>query len=426
MAKSTIYVGLEIGTSKICVVVGEVRADDSIKILGVGQAPSRGVRKGEIVDFENAQACLHDALVRAEDRSDVMINNVFLAITGAHVESFNNRGKMRIPEEQGEITGEDLEEVKEIARDVDIPQENVFLHSIVRDYFVDGQEKVNQPAGMFGKVLEADYHIIHCIKTRVQNTIRCVREIPLDVEDVVFSPCASAQVVLTQEHKDRGALLIDIGGGTTDYVMYHGGSISSSGCIGVGGDHITNDISVVMKIPLTKAERLKVKYGSATLSEEPDPEPIIIDDDPQLAGREIDGELLNEIINARMSETLERLREQLSDDGELAALGAGVFLTGGCSKLRGLDRLTEQIFNLPVSRGNIDSMSGASAAFENPQYSTPMGLIRYAQIMEANRPRLSPIQRFGKKLGGIFRGTKLFIIAGLFIIGNSAGELTII
>lgn len=426
MAKSTIYVGLEIGTSKICVVVGEVRADDSIKILGVGQAASRGVRKGEIVDFENAQACLHDALVRAEDRSDVMINNVFLAITGAHIESFNNKGTMRIPEEQDEITDDDLEEVKEIARDVDIPQENVFLHSIVRDYFVDGQEKINHPTGMLGQVLEADYHIIHCIKTRVQNTIRCVREIPLDVEDVVFSPFASAQVVLTQEHKDRGALLIDIGGGTTDYVMYQGGSISSSGCIGVGGDHITNDISVVMKIPLTKAERLKVKYGSAILSEEADSDPIVIDDDPQLAGREIDAELLNEIINARMGETLERLRDQLSGSGELAALGAGVFLTGGCSKLRGLDRLAEQIFNLPVSRGNIDNMSGASAAFENPQYSTPMGLIRYAQIMAANRPNLSPIQRLGKKLGGIFRGTKLVIMVGLLMTGDFANGLIII
>lgn len=415
MAKSTIYVGLEIGTSKICVVVGEVRPDGAIKILGVGQAPSRGVRKGEIVDFENAQACLHDALVRAEDRSDVMINNVFLAITGAHIKSFNNRGTMRIPEEQNEITGDDLEEVKEIARDVDIPQENVFLHSIVRDYYVDGQEKVNQPAGMLGKMLEADYHIIHCIKTRVQNTIRCVREIPLDVEDVVFSPVASAQVVLTQEHKDRGALLIDIGGGTTDFVMYSGGSISSSGCIGVGGDHVTNDISVVMKIPLTKAEKLKVNYGAAILSESPDPEPIVIDDDPQLAGREIDSGLLNEIINARMTETLERLRDQVSMDGELEALGAGVFLTGGCSKLEGLDKLTEQIFNLPVSRGNIGSMSGASAAFENPQYSTPMGLIRYAQILEASRPKLSPIQRLGKKLGVIFRGTRLLMLAGVLL-----------
>ncbi len=407
MPKSNIYVGLEIGTSKICVVVGEVRTDGAIKILGVGQAPSRGVRKGEIVDFETAQTCLHDALVRAEDRSDVMINNVFLAITGSHVESLNNRGTIRIPEDQNEITDEDLEEVKEIARDVAIPQQNVFLHSIVRDYYVDGQEKVLQPAGMLGKVLEADYHIIHGIRTRVQNTIRCVREIPLDVEDVVFSPIASAQVVLTKEHKDRGALLLDIGGGTTDYVLYSGGSIAQSGSIGVGGDHITNDISVVMKIPLSKAERLKVEHGAAIVPADGEAEPITVEDDPHFAGREIDPYLLNEIINARMGETLTHLCEGLSAVENLESLGAGVFLTGGCSRLAGLDQLAEEIFGLPVSRASVGSMSGAAAAFENPQYSTPMGLIRYAQILDAERPKKSPMKRLGKRLGGIFGASNL-------------------
>ena len=407
MAKSNIYVGLEIGTSKICVVVGEVRSDGAIKILGVGQAPSRGVRKGEIVDFETAQTCLHDALVRAEDRSDVMINNVFLAITGAHIESLNNRGTIRIPEDQNEITEEDLEEVKEIARDVAIPQQNVFLHSIVRDYYVDGQEKVLQPAGMLGKVLEADYHIIHGIRTRIQNTIRCVREIPLDVEDVVFSPIASAQVVLTKEHKDRGVLLLDIGGGTTDYVLYSGGSIAHSGCVGVGGDHITNDISLVMKIPLSKAERLKVEHGSAVVPEEGTAVPIVIEDDPHFAGREIDPYLLNEVIGARMGETFELLQEKLAGVCNLEELGAGVFLTGGSSKLAGLDQLAEEVFGLPVSRASVGSMSGAAAAFENPQYSTPMGLIRYAQILEADRPKKSPMKRLGKKLGGMFGSASL-------------------
>ena len=402
MAKSKIYVGLEIGTSKICVVVGEVRTDGAIKILGVGQAPSRGVRKGEVVDFETAQTCLHDALVRAEDRSDVMINNVFLAITGAHIESLNNRGTIRIPEDQNEITPEDLEEVKEIARDVPIPQQNVFLHSIVRDYYVDGQEKVLQPVGMLGKMLEADYHIVHGIRTRIQNSIRCVREIPLDVEDVVFSPIASAQVVLTREHKERGALLLDIGGGTMDYVLYTGGSIHQSGCVGVGGDHITNDIALVMKIPLSKAERLKVGHGAAMVPDEGEAEPILIEDDPHFAGREIDPYLLNEIINARMGETFELLREHLAEHADLESLGAGVFLTGGCSKLAGLDQLAEEVFGLPVTRASVGSMSGAAAAFENPQYSTPMGLIRYAQILDAERPAKSPMKRLGKKLGGMF------------------------
>jgi cell division protein FtsA len=219
MSKSNIYAGLEIGTSKICVVVGEAKPDGAIRILGVGQAPSRGVRKGEIVDFETAQTCLHDALVRAEDRSDVMIKNVFLSVTGPHIESLNNRGRLTIPEDQNEITEDDLAEIKEIARDVAIPEHNVFLHSIVRHYLVDGQDKVVNPIGMLGRKLEADYHIIHGIRSRIQNTIRCVREIPLEVEDVVFAPIAAAQIVLNQTAKEQGALLIDIGGGTTDYVL---------------------------------------------------------------------------------------------------------------------------------------------------------------------------------------------------------------
>ena len=164
MAQSTIYAGLEIGTSKICLVVGEARSDGAIKILGVGQAPSRGVRKGEIVDFETAKTCLHDALVRAEQRSDVMIQNVILSVTGPHIESLNNRGRLSIPEDQSEITEDDLAEIKEIARDVAIPEQNVFLHSMIRHYIVDGQDKVINPVGMLGRKLEADYHIIHGIR----------------------------------------------------------------------------------------------------------------------------------------------------------------------------------------------------------------------------------------------------------------------
>jgi len=410
MAKAKIYAGLEIGTSKICVVVGEVDTDGSIKILGIGQAPSRGVRKGEIVDFETAQTCLHDALVQAEEKTDVMIGNVYLAITGAHIESLCNRGSIRIPDGPGanEITEEDLDEVRDLARDVSLPQQNVFLHSIIRDYYVDGQEKVQQPVGMFGKVVEADYHIIHGIKTRMQNTIRCVREIPISVDEVVFSPIAAAQVMLSKEQKDRGALLIDIGGGTTDYVMYLGGSVAQSGCIAVGGDHITNDISMVMKVPLTRAERLKIEHGSAMVQDEGQDEFIVLEDDPHFSGLEIDKVMLNKIINARISETFEQLRDRIMKDDDIAALGAGVFLTGGSSKLKEIDKLAEEIFSLPVSLASISSMSGATAPFENPQLATPMGLIRYAQMIEANKTeKTNPFKLFRKKLGGLFGGSSL-------------------
>ena len=406
MAKSKIYAGLEIGTSTICVVVGEVLGNGSIKILGVGQAPSRGVRKGEIVDFETAQTCLNDALVEAEEKSDVEISNVYLAVSGSHIESLCNKGSIRIPEVDGvnEITEEDLDEVREIARDIKLPPENVFLHSIIRDYYVDGQEKVQNPVGRQGQVVEADYHIIHGIKTRLQNTIRCVREIPINVEEVVFSPIAAAQVMLKRDDKDRGALLIDIGGGVTDYVMYTGGSVAQSGCIGVGGDHITNDISVVMKIPLTRSEKLKIDHGSA-LPENDEDSSIVLDDDPLKSGLEIDKELLNQIINARATEIFEQLKDRITKHDNLDTLGAGVFLTGGASKLKDIDKLAEDILGLPVSLARISSMSGASAPFENPQLATAMGLIRYAQMIESDRSENENlVSKIGKKLGGIFGG----------------------
>ena len=406
MAKSKIYAGLEIGTSTICVVVGEVLGNGSIKILGVGQAPSRGVRKGEIVDFETAQTCLNDALVEAEEKSDVEISNVYLAVSGSHIESLCNKGSIRIPEVDGvnEISEEDLDEVREIARDIKLPPENVFLHSIIRDYYVDGQEKVQNPVGRQGQVVEADYHIIHGIKTRLQNTIRCVREIPINVEEVVFSPIAAAQVMLKRDDKDRGALLIDIGGGVTDYVMYTGGSVAQSGCIGVGGDHITNDISVVMKIPLTRSEKLKIDHGCA-LPENDEDSSIVLDDDPLKSGLEIDKELLNQIINARATEIFEQLKDRITKHDNLDTLGAGVFLTGGASKLKDIDKLAEDILGLPVSLARISSMSGASAPFENPQLATAMGLIRYAQMIESDKSENENlVSKIGKKLGGIFGG----------------------
>lgn len=408
MAKSNIYVGLEVGTSKICVVVGEVRGDGSIKILGVGTAPSRGVRKGEIVDFDTAQRCLHDALVRAEDKSDVMIRNVFLSITGPHVESLNNRGCIRIPDDQSEITVDDLEEVKELARDVAIPPENVFLHSIVRHYIVDGQELVLNPVGMLGRKLEADYHIIHGIRNRIQNTIRCVREIPLEVEDVVFGPIAAAQVVLTKDAREQGALVVDVGGGTTDYVLYVDGSVAMSGSLGIGGDHITNDLSIVLKIPLSKAEKLKKDEGCAVVSPDDEGKTIRVEGDTGFVGRDVDQELMNQVINSRCLEIFELLNKRLSQGSYKERLKAGVFLTGGCSQLEGMSEVAEEVLGLPVHRGNTAPISGLTATFENPQFATPIGLIRYAQLLENERPQRSAISKIANRITGLFGGSRLF------------------
>ncbi len=398
MASSNIYVGLEIGTSKVCMVVGEVRDDGAIKILGVGQHPSAGVRKGEIVDPDTVQTCLHDALMRAEERSDVEINTVFLAVTGSHIQSLNNRGTIRVSDEEMEITAEDLDEVKKIARDVPLPKENGYIHSIVQHYFVDGQEKVLNPVNMLGQKLEADYHIIHGVKTRIQNAIRCVREVPLEVEDIVFSPVAAAQVVLNREAKNEGALLLDIGGGTTDYICFVDGAVVASGCAPIGGDHITNDIALVLKIPLARAEKLKVKHGSASLKNIKHGE-IVIEGE---SGKKVEQELLNQIMNARLTELLTVVAEPLRKQGCLEKLGSGIFLTGGSSLMTGIDDVTEDIFGVPVQKAGAASMSGPSALFENPQYATPVGLIRYAQLLDEQRPRKGALGKLGKKIEQIF------------------------
>ncbi|MEM6910465.1 MAG: cell division protein FtsA [Verrucomicrobiota bacterium] len=407
MAKSSIHVGLEIGTHKIAVVVGEVRPDGAIKILGVGHAPSRGVRKGEIVDFKVAKTCLNDALLRAEDLSDVIIRSVFLSVTGGHVQSFTNRGCITIPEDQNEITEGDLEEVKNISREVDLPESHIILHSVVRYYYLDGQDRVLDPVGMMAQRLEADYHIIHGIRTRLSNSIRCVREIPLEVEDVVFAPIASAQVVLTKQAKQDGALVFDIGAGATDYVLYEDGVMAASGCVPLGGDHITNDIAVVLRIPQSVAEKLKVEEGSALPGRAEASENVYLEDDMQFVGREIERELLDSIIQSRIHEIFDLIKKRLQPTGYLDRLSSGIFLTGGTSQLHGIDQAVANLFQMPVHRPSASSaISGITATFENPQYATPIGLIRYAQILDEERSSKSRLARLGRKLKSLLSSSK--------------------
>ncbi|HEV8185495.1 MAG TPA: cell division protein FtsA [Chthoniobacterales bacterium] len=404
MASSDLMVGLEIGTSKICVVVGEGRPDGTIKILGVGQAPSRGVRKGEIVDFETAMKCVHEAVVDAETKSDVMIRSVYVAIAGSHIQSFNNRGAVALPEDRDEIDEQDIEDVKINAREVSIPAPNAFLHSIIQHYHVDGQDGVLNPVGMLGQKLEADYHIIHGVRTRIQNTIRCVKELPLEVEDVVFSALASAQVVLTPHQKSLGALVIDIGGGTTDYILYVDGAVKQSGALGVGGDHITNDISMGLRIPMTRAEKLKVEEGCVTLGNCLPGESVQLKDDSGFAGKEIERETLNTIIHLRLRETFELLKRKLEEEPFVNYIGEGIFITGGCSQLKGIDHLAEEVFELPSRVAHAQTMSGLTSAFENPQFSAAIGLIRYAQAVQVDR---RPRGGFGRRLfGKIFDGMR--------------------
>lgn len=402
MASSDLMVGLEIGTSKICVVVGESRTDGTTKLLGVGQAPSRGVRKGEIVDFETAMKCVHEAVVDAEQKSDVMIRSVYVSVAGAHLQSFNNRGCVILPEDRDEIDEQDIEDVKINAREVSIPAQNAFLHSIIQHYHVDGQDGVLNPVGMLGHKLEADFHIVHGVRTRIQNTIRCVKELPLEVEDVVFSALASAQVVLTQHQKDLGALVIDMGGGTTDYILYNDGAVKQSGALAVGGDHITNDISMGLRIPMARAEKLKMDEGSVVLGNCLPGETILLKDDSGFAGKEIERETLNTVIHLRLREIFELLKRTLDEESYINYAGAGVFITGGCSLLNGIDHLAEEIFEMPAAAAHAQTMSGLTSAFENPQFSTAIGLLKYAQAVQADRPR----RGIGRLIGRLFSGMR--------------------
>src|ERR1700737_3676160 len=404
MAKDNIFVGLEIGTSKICAVVAEARSDGTLKVVGVGSVPARGVRKGEIVDFETAKRCVHDAIVDAEEKSDVEISEVYLGITGSHIGSFNNRGVVLL-EGGGEKMNEQAPEgVRANAREVSLPVEDCILHTIIQHYYMDGQDGVLNPVGLLGKKLEADFHVVYGIRTRIQNAIRCVKELELDTTDVVINSFATAQAVLDKQQKQLGALVIDIGGGTTDFLVYVDGAVKQSGVLAIGGDHITNDISIGLKIPSARAEKLQVEEGNVTLGTAFPGETILLKDETGFAGREIERESLNQIIHERLREALDIVKRQIEADQNLHYVGAGVFITGGCSQIRGLEHLASDIFGMPVTMAHALPMAGVTSAFENPQFSTALGLVKYAHLVQMDRPVSGGLIRNAfHKLKGIFR-----------------------
>jgi len=379
MARERIVVGLEVGTSKVCAVAAELKRDGTIQILGVGEAPSRGVRKGEIVDIDTCGKCIREALADAEEKSDVMIKNVYLGITGAHIQSFNNRGSFTLPEDQDKVDHGDFARVQEAARTAPIPAQNMFVHTILQHYYVDGQDGILNPIGMHGRKLEADFHIIHGVANRIKNSIQCLCDLDIEIEDIVFTPYAAAQAILDQTQKNTGAILVDIGGGTTGYIVYTGGAVKQSGVVGIGGDHITNDLSLGLRIPMGKAEKLKIDEGSCVTGGSIPGEVVVLKDEHGFAGREIEREMLNTIINLRVRETFDLLKRDLDKCRYLDFVGAGMVLTGGSSALGGIGEIAEEIFQMPVQLCRAQNVSGVTTAFENPQYSTAIGLVKYAQ-----------------------------------------------
>ncbi len=391
-AKEQIIVGLEVGTSKICAVVGEVVEAGNISIIGVGQAESEGVRKGEVIDLEAAGESIHKAVAEAEESAGVEIHNVFASVTGGHIRCFNSRGSVAITNEEREISEEEVRNVLLNAKAVNIPVDNVVVHAIRQHFFVDGHDGIRNPVGMIGARLEADVHVIYGVRTRLQNTIKCIKEVPLDVQNIAVSGFASALAVLTTEHQQLGALVIDMGAGTTDYIVYRESTIQHSGVLAVGGDHITNDLAIGLKIPMPLAEQLKIEHGSVDYPVAD--EIIALKRDVGLPDRDISREQLCRIMNLRVEETLTFVKKELEKQKLHDYLGAGVFITGGCARLRGLETLATQVFGLPVHIGHSQTVAGPTSAIESPEFSTAIGLVRYA--LGSQRDQHQPPSPFQK------------------------------
>ena len=377
LAKDRIIVGLEVGTSKVCAVVGEVQDGGNIMIIGIGQVVSEGVRKGEIINMDAAAQNIHDTIAQAEEAAEVEIHNVYASVSGGHIRCFNNRGSVTVTNEDREITDDEVRNVMLNAKAVNIPMDHVVVHAIRQRFYVDGADGIQMPIGMVGAKLEADVHVIHGVRTRLQNTIRCIKQVPLDVANIAVSSLASALAVLTTEHQQLGAVVIDMGAGVTDYIVYRDGTIQHSGVIAVGGDHITNDIATGLKIPMNRADALKIEHGS--LDVPVTDEVIALKREVGLADREVSREQLCRIMNVRVEETLNFVKQDLDKHKLTDYLGAGVFITGGCARLRGMERVATEIFGLPVHIGHSHTVNGPTAAIESPAYSTAIGLIRYAQ-----------------------------------------------
>ncbi|MEI6084309.1 MAG: cell division protein FtsA [Verrucomicrobiota bacterium] len=373
--KERIVVGLEVGTSKVCAVVGETMDGVNLQVIGVGQVASTGVRKGEIVDMDAAMQNITAAVAAAEDSAGVEIHNVFASVSGGHIRCFNNRGSVIVTNDDREIGDDEVRNVLLNAKAVNIPMDHVVVHAIRQRFYVDGADGIQNPVRMLGSKLEADVHVIHGVRTRFQNTIRCIKQVPLDVQNIAVSSFASALAVLTTDQQKQGAVVIDMGGGTTDYIVYREGTIQHSGVIAVGGDHLTNDIAIGLRLPMNRAEQMKLEHGSLDIPLAD--EAITFKREVGLPDLQVSKQQLCRIMNLRVAETLTLVKKELERQKLFDYLASGVFITGGCARLRGLETMAGEIFALPVHIGHSQTINGPTSAIESPEYSTAIGLVRY-------------------------------------------------
>ena len=382
---SSIIVGLEVGTSKVCAVVGEIGAAGALNIVGVGQARSRGVRKGEIVDVALAGEDIRNAIVEAEQMADVEIRSVYLGVTGGHIRGFNNRGVHPVVSADREITPQDVEDVTKNAKAINLPAENAVLHAIRQHFLVDGQSGIADPVGMLGARVEVDMHVVHGGFNRLQNPIRAVKGLQLEVEAIVFNGLASALALLTPEQKELGALVIDMGGGTTEYIVYGGGIIKHTGVLAVGGDHVSNDLAYGLKVPLGRAEQLKIEYGGAFMEDSVKGRNVTLPNENGLPERTINLEHLRRIMSARVEEIFQLIEQELSAQGLLDHLRCGVLLCGGGSNIPGIHKLSENVLQLPTTLGRTNSISGIKSALDHAEFATAIGLVKYGSFQQKKK-----------------------------------------
>jgi cell division protein FtsA len=401
-----LLVGLDIGTSKIAAIVAEIKPEGGFEIIGMGSHPSRGLKKGVVVNIDTTVNAIQRALEEAELMADCKIREVYTGIAGSHIRSFNSQGMVAIKDQ--EVAQSDIERAVDTARAVQIPNDQQILHVLNQEFIVDGQEDVREPLGMNGVRLEVKVHIVTGAVSSAQNIVKCVRRCGLEVRDLVLQPLASAQAVISDDEKDLGVALMDIGGGTTDLVVYTHGAIRHTAVIPIAGDQITNDIAMALRTPTKDAEDIKERYGCA-LSQLANPNDMV--DVPGLGDREprqLSRKTLSEVIEPRVEELYSLVQTELRRSGYEELLSSGVVITGGTSVMQGMVELGEEIFHMPVRVG-YPTYSGALAeTVRHPRHATGVGLLlagmQQHRSRELSRMNASSFQQVLERMKSWFTG----------------------
>ena len=378
-----LIVGLDVGTSKIAAIVAEVKPEGGFEIIGMGSHPSRGLKKGVVVNIETTVNAIQRALEEAELMADCKIREVYTGIAGSHIRSFNSQGMVAVKDK--EVALADIERVVDTARAVQIPNDQQILHVLNQEFIIDGQEDVREPLGMSGVRLEVKVHIVTGAVSAAQNIVKCVRRCGLEVRDLVLQPLASAMAVISDDEKDLGVALVDIGGGTSDLVVYTHGAIRHTAVIPIAGDQITNDIAMALRTPTKDAEDIKERYGCA-LSQLADPQDMV--EVPGLGERDtrqLSRKTLAEVIEPRVEELYSLVQTELRRSGYEELLSSGVVITGGSSVMQGMVELGEEIFHMPVRVGYPAYHGALAEAVRHPRHSTGVGLLLAGMQQLRNR-----------------------------------------